>query len=71
MCKERDTLTHLLGNRTVAVTIGRVECLVVAIGTTAHPNLTIAVRTGKTGIYGNLLHLAAKNATQIGTELVI
>ena len=71
MREERDTLAHLLSNRAVAVAIGRVERLVVAECATAPPHLTVAVRASKTRINGNLLHLAAKDTTQIVTELVI
>ena len=71
MRKERNPLTHLLRYRTVAVTIGRIERLVIAERATTPPHLTVAVRTGETGINGNLLHLAAKNGTQISAELVI
>ena len=71
MREKRDTLTHLLRDRTVAVTIGRVERLVIAERTTAPPHLAVAVGTGKTRIDGNLLHLAAKDATQITAEFVI
>jgi hypothetical protein len=53
------------------MTIGRIECLVVAESTTAPPHLAVAVRASETGINSNLLHLAAKDTTQIGAELVI
>ena len=71
MRKERDTLAHLLRYRTVTMTIGRVERLVIAERATTPPHLSVAVGTGETGINGYLLHLAAKNGTQIGAELVI
>ena len=71
MRKERDSLTHLFSDRTVAMTIGRVERLVIAERTATPPHLSVAVGTGETGINGNLLYLAAKNGTQIGAELVI
>ena len=71
MRKERDTLAHLLRYRTVPMAIGWVERLVIAECATAPPHLTITVGTSKTGINGNLLHLATKDATQIVTELVI
>ena len=71
MRKERDTLAHLLRYRTVTMTIGRVERLVIAERATTPPHLAVAIGTGETGINGNLLHLATKNTTQIGAEFVI
>ena len=71
MRKERDSLIHLLGDRAVTVAIGWVECLVIAERTAAPSYLSITVRTSETGINGNLLHLAAKDATQVTAEFVI
>ena len=71
MRKERDTLAHLLRYRTVTVTISRVECLVVTERATTPPHLAVTVGTSETRINGNLLHLTAKDATQITAELII
>ena len=71
MRTERDTLAHLLRYRTVPMAIGRVERLVITERTAAPPHLAVAIGTGETGINGNLLHLAAKDATQITAEFVI
>ena len=71
MREKGDTLIHLLCYGTIAVTIGRVERLVIAECATTPSHLAIAVGTGKTRIDGNLLHLAAKDATQITAEIVI
>ena len=71
MRKERYPLEHLLLYWEMPVTIGRVECLVIAIGTPAPPHLSVTVGTGKTAVKRNLLHLAAKHSTQVCTELII
>ena len=55
----------------MAMAVGWVKALVIAIGTTTAPNRSIAVGSSKTGINGNLLHLAAQFAAQIGSKIVI
>ena len=52
------------------MTIGGIECLVIAIGTATSPNFPVTIGTGETGIKSYLLHFAAENGTQIRSELI-
>ena len=55
----------------MTVAIGRIESLVVAIGTASPPHLAVAVGTGEPTVKSNLLYLAAEDTSQIGPEFVI
>ena len=55
----------------MSMTIGGIECLVIAIGTATSPNFPVTIGTGETGIYGHLLDPLAEGAaevTRIGVE---
>ena len=71
VCKEGDTLPHLLGNRLVAVAICRVECLVVTICATATPLSAVTVRAREATIESYLLHLEREMPLQKGGKVVI
>ena len=71
MREEGYSLKHLVPDRKMPVAVSRVECLVIAVRTTAMPNLTVPVGTSKATIKRYLLHLATEDAPQIRTELII
>ena len=56
--KESDTFLQLLRDAFLRLAVGRVECLVVTIGTTAESFAPVPVGTAESGIDGYFLHLA-------------
>ena len=71
MREEGDALVHLLGNRTVAMAIDRIECAIIAIGATTRALGAVAIGTGETAIDGNLLHLEIEMAAHIIPIIII
>ena len=71
MREEGDTLTHLLGYGFIAMAIGRVEGLVIAICATAAPFGAVAIRTGETAVEGYFLHLERETALQETRKVVV
>jgi hypothetical protein len=51
---------YLLPDWFCRIAIGRIECVVVAVGTAAGSFGPVPVRTGKAGIQGNFLHPSAE-----------
>ncbi len=68
---EFDAVPDLLFDGVGRVTIGRVECIVVTIGTTAECQYAVTVGAGKTRIHADLLHPFAEKVFKIRCVSVV
>ena len=69
--KEELTLLQLFGHTLFRLAISRIEGLVVAIRTSAIAHRTVTIRTGETGIQGNLLYLVREMCRQVSRKVVV